>query len=388
VFDAPPEHAPSAPAQPPVPKGVRARWWLIVFLVGGPLVGAAAVAVRAEEDVKSELAWALLVTAVAIATLLYFFDWVGKRVKDPLRGRYGFLEVTIGVDGRVSTSKTVVWLWTIIFAATLLFLSCVTFFGDLTADQAFGTDWDAYLLLLGGPFASAVAAKAITAGKVGGETGTKTPTEAATEAGQTTSAPTEGGAKLADAVRTDSGETSLSDSQYVVFTFVAIAYFVGALINNVSDYSFGEAAELGLPAIPNALLGLTSLAALTYVGGKAAAKEGVGVMDMAPNPIVRGQNLMIMLLNIPENVRSFPATVQFAPTSEGAVQTFRSPLTRDGVASKLSLPVRVPSGSYQVTVTTAAGTTPPVALEVLAAPAEGAAGAPADPLGDGPVDDE
>ncbi|MFE7226991.1 hypothetical protein ACFU7D_19510 [Nocardioides sp. NPDC057577] len=362
----PPVDSPSGQAARP--KGIRARWWLIVFLVGGPLFGAAAVGLGADDDVKSELGWALVVTTMAIAVFLYFFDRVGKGVKDPLRGRYGFLEATIGADGRVSTSKTVVWLWTIIFAATLLFLSCVTFFGDLSADEAFGTDWDAYLLLLGGPFASAVAAKAITVGKAGGETGTKAPTEAATGAGQTTTSVTaKGEPNLADAVMTDTGETSLADSQYVVFTFVAIAYFVGALITNVIDYALGNA-ELGLPAIPNALLGLTSLAALTYVGAKAAAKEGVGVMDMFQNPIVRGAELTIVLVNVPENVSTIPATVQFAPTGGGAVQTFKAPLTKDRAAWTLKLRARIPVGFYQVTVTTAAGTTPPVTLEVVAAP--------------------
>jgi hypothetical protein len=66
----------------------------------------------------------------------------------------------------------------------------------------------------------------------------------------------------------DNGDTDLVDTQYVLFTAVAVAYFVGTLVVTTVDYLHGSRATVGLPEIPSALLELTSLSALTYVGNK------------------------------------------------------------------------------------------------------------------------
>jgi hypothetical protein len=66
----------------------------------------------------------------------------------------------------------------------------------------------------------------------------------------------------------DNGDTDLVDTQYVLFTAVAVAYFVGTLVMTTIDYLHGSRTDVGLPEIPSALLGLTSLSALTYVGNK------------------------------------------------------------------------------------------------------------------------
>lgn len=188
--------------------------------------------------------------------------------------------------------------WTLVLAASMMFLSALVWFGNLTAEAAFGEDWDAYLLLLGGPFASAVLAKGITAGKVSAGAIAKTPTDEAAATVQTTAAPAPGEPKAADLVSNDSGEISVPDTQYVIFTLVAIAYFVGALGVQVVDYAKGAATQITLPVIPSALLGLTSLAALTYVGSKAVERDGVWMVTVGPDdPKVSG-DLTVTLVNV------------------------------------------------------------------------------------------
>ena len=337
-------------------RRIRTRRWLAACLVGGLVVAAAWAGFGADDNVKRELVTSLLLTAVFLSGFLYFTDYVGSRVKDPVRASYGYLEVVIGADGRVSTSKAVVWLWTVIFATALLLMSAMTWFSDLSVDAVFGQDWDPYLLLLGGPFASAVAAKGITAGRVGTETGTKTPN------GSLRPRPakplplrrqTRPNSQMCSRLTRE--RRSLPDTQYIVFSCVAILYFVGAMISSLNDYALG-ARSLTLPEIPNALLGLTSLAALTYVGAKVVAKEGVGIIDMTPNPVGRSQPLTIVLANIPENVSKFPASVQFAPAGGGDAETRKAELAREGLASKVTVrQAPVTPGKYQVTVTTAAG---------------------------------
>jgi hypothetical protein len=154
------------------------------------------------------------------------------------------------------------------FVLALVLLTTLTFIAPLTAKEAFGGDWNPYFLLLGGPFAAAVAAKGIVTAKVQKDPTSKTNTTGASETAVDTTETTQVDATAGDIIMNDNGDTDLVDTQYTLFTAVAIAYFVGTLVVTTIDYVHGSRADVGLPEIPSALLGLTSLSALTYVGNK------------------------------------------------------------------------------------------------------------------------
>ena len=226
--------------------------------------------------------------------------WKSRR-----RKQFGFLEAIVGADGRISTSKTVASFRTLELAAALTFLGAVVCWGALGTktgvEEAFGSgrNWDAYLLL-GGPVAAAVIAKGITASSANGDSTAKTYTKDASEAAITT-VKVEGSAQPKDVVTNDDGSTSLADTQYTIFSLVAVAYFLGALIGNIITYAKGDAAQIGLLAIPSALLGLTSLAALTYVGNKAVATQGVRTSTLEPDTQTPGQTVTATVVNLPKD---------------------------------------------------------------------------------------
>lgn len=107
---------------------------------------------------------------------------------------------------------------------------------------------ESYLLLLGGPFAASVTAGLLTRTKLEAETIQKVSTDQAA---------------LKDLLSKDDGSGDLVDAQFLTFNLVAMIWFVGAII----------ATPAVLPVIPPALVGLTSLSALTYTASKAATRN-------------------------------------------------------------------------------------------------------------------
>ncbi|MDX6229971.1 MAG: hypothetical protein QOI76_3361 [Frankiales bacterium] len=275
------------------------RWALAGLLVVLPAWGCLFYFVG-DDHHHHHLAWALFVVVLFLAVTLALFEWAGRTSAKPARARFGFLEVVLGADGRFSTSKSVVALWTLVLATSLVFMSGLAWFTNVDGKDLFGGDWNSYFLLLGGPFASAVLAKGIVVASVNNDPSAKSSTTAqsgtaAVSTTQTTAAPSG-----ADLVSNDAGETDLVDSQYVIFSLVAVTFFVGALVTNVVRFGASpDAPAVALPSIPSALLGLTSLAALTYVGNKAVSTQGLRVVKLAPNPVANGQLVTITLVNLP-----------------------------------------------------------------------------------------
>ena len=187
----------------------------------------------------------------------------------------------------------------------------MVWFGGLSVEESFGGDWDTYLLLLGGPFAAAVMAKGITVAKINPEDKTKSLTSAAKWYGfagcydRLPQPP-----KPRSIFTNDAGDTSLADAQYVVFSLVALAYFAGSFVRLLVNHANRSCAEgvttavaacvqsITLPQIPSALLGLTSVAALTYVGSKAVQTAGVRFESVSPNPVQHGVQLTFRLVNV------------------------------------------------------------------------------------------
>jgi hypothetical protein len=152
--------------------------------------------------------------------------------------------ILAGKDNRTSTSKTIVFGWSLAVAFGLLSLLVAVWLGD-------HGPWDAqverglqeeYLLLLGGPFAAAILAKYVAVKQ------SETKTDAAV-----------GQADASQLINDDQGDTDLGDFQYVLFNVIALAFFLGDFIGDLAD---------GFPVLPAILTGLV----LTSTGGYAAKK--------------------------------------------------------------------------------------------------------------------
>lgn len=168
--------------------------------------------------------------------------------------------LVIGQDGRVSTSKTVAFVWTLVVAAALFAIVYADFLNHskpLDATNNSGVVGQ-YALLFGGPLGAAILAKQIVTKQV-----SQDPTR---KPGASSPSPT-------DLVSDDSNNTDLGDLQYVLFNIVALAFVIGTFLHNPIA---------GLPKVPDVLLGLTSVSAVGYVGKKALVPTGLATASLAP----------------------------------------------------------------------------------------------------------
>jgi hypothetical protein len=162
------------------------------------------------------------------------------------RTRRRFWYIFLGADDRVSTSKVQFALWTLALAYALLVIA----FHD--AVYPAGTLDPRYLLLLGFPAGAAVSAKAITVGQITGGTVSKNPPEFKKKTPATA---------VKDIVANDQGDLDLGDTQYFIFTLVALAAFFIAFFHDPTK----------LPVLSDTLVALTSASAAAYVAKKAVA---------------------------------------------------------------------------------------------------------------------
>ena len=199
------------------------------------------------------------------------------------RGLY-FRALFTGEDGRWSTSKMQMLLWTYAVLYGLLSIFVATQLGldlelDLPGDET-GTDFgdiqfdEQYLILLGGYFAAAVLAKGIKTNKVKeGEVGETTAEKVPN--------PVEG---IKNLVTDDAGKADVGDAQFFLFNLLALTVFF---------VTFVPALEDGLPELPTFLVGLTSLSALAYVGKKATESATPKIVAVVPSKLRHGETLRI-----------------------------------------------------------------------------------------------
>jgi hypothetical protein len=246
------------------------------------------------------LAGIAIVAALAVLAVLAaveFIAWVGKV-------RSFVATVVLGHDGRTSTSKTFILLWTLLVAWALIALliagelvsthACVPPSDIANAAQKCKAAADevgllqagwlhflhaglsgSYLILLGVPAAAGVAAKGITQSHVNGA-GFKAPKPAGKFDPFT---------RIAEVFSADDGTTDVGDFQYLIFNLVTAVYFVSQFLN--PDGS-------GLPTIPDTLLGLTSVSAGLYVGKKAVSRNQPSVTGVFPLPLHDGQRFTVI----------------------------------------------------------------------------------------------
>jgi hypothetical protein len=207
--------------------------------------------------------------------------------------RMGLKSLIVGADGRVSTSKVqaVLWTYAVLFAFSyMLVIGRVPY--DASGRPSVGLD-DAfadfvgaelqpeYIALLGLPVAAAVAAKALTTGKVAQNQVSKPPSE---KSGV--------GAGVAEIVSNDAGQGDLLDFQYFAFNVVALVYFFVAFAS-----SSAENPSEGLPEIPVTLLTLAGVSTTSYVVKK-ALESGVApaITSVAPLRVQLGTDTKLVII--------------------------------------------------------------------------------------------
>jgi hypothetical protein len=218
-----------------------------------------------------------------------FAEKPGAKVRQ--QGGVWLRTLVVGVDGRWSTSKAQALMWT--YIVVFIFLSLL--FGIVTlgialdaaavADGVTGRDFsdidlpEPYYILLGGPFAAAILAKAFTTSKV--TSGTLVKTEATNATG-----PAQG---FRDLVSDDSGETDLVDFQYLLFNLLAAGMVLAAFIPHLAK---------GFPDVPEVVFGLTGASALAYTTKKAVERRIAVITSVTPRHVRPGDTIEISGSNL------------------------------------------------------------------------------------------
>jgi hypothetical protein len=228
--------------------------------------------------------------------------------------------VLAGTDHRMSTSKTVVVAWTLAVAYGLLTLLIADWLGDPVPwnNQVRLGLQEEYLLLLGGPFAAAILAKYTgvrdSESKPEAEVGSASPQQIVTD---------------------DEGNADLGDLQYVIFTVIALAFFLGSLIANPTS---------GFPELPAILTGLVLTSTGGYAAKKLIAQAAPTLASVVPASAAPGQEVHLFGVNL------------CVPASVSATGTAMEPIVhvgglsaevtaQDQVLGNDRLTVKVPDGA-------------------------------------------
>jgi hypothetical protein len=182
-----------------------------------------------------------IVAYLIVAATTIVLHWL-VRLSSSEGASRGLWALIIGQDGRVSTSKLQVALWT--YAVFFSLLVLLFHPNGLAKFTKHGLQAE-YLILLGSPAAVAILAKMSTTSKVASGTLAKPEAEDDPSA-------VDG---VAQAVSNDEGRTDLFDFQYLLFNVVALLYFF---------WRFLPEPRKGLPNLPETLVALTGVAAAGY----------------------------------------------------------------------------------------------------------------------------
>lgn len=245
-------------------SSVRSVLALIAFLVVTGFWAYLTIKVGWHDPSRNTREWFAYLTAI-FALMLFCLAMYGAGAS-PKR-------LVVGADNRISTSKVQVLLWTFAIAGVLIAvvaLSWARLPEALAAIKSSSFEYGPYLVLLGGPFLAAVAAKSIVVDQIASGKTTKT-TADAPEAKQV--------------FTDDEGNTDLVDTQYLLFNLVAILFFVGAFIGDPLH---------GFPAIPTFIYILTGASALGYVTNKAIPSGPPEVRSVSPSSAAPGDSITVI----------------------------------------------------------------------------------------------
>jgi hypothetical protein len=276
----------AAVRRPPASEKVAAGWWLMTaVLVAAAAVGTVVVArgTGATTAHRAAAAGAALLVVAALAVLAqaillwYQVRMVGVPGATPAERtlafrRRGLKAAVIGQDGRASTSKTQVVLWTaaVVWALVDLLLLARAYPAGNLFTSAVTKNWrPEYLVLLGLPVAAATTAKAVVAGSNSGLGPIAKDSSSLMKGSLKVDRiyvrdPVPSGvwgfvAGVAELITGEDGVVAWADLQYVVFTMITLAYFGVQFLARPAD---------GLPAVPAALLTLMGVSATAYAANK------------------------------------------------------------------------------------------------------------------------
>jgi hypothetical protein len=309
-----------------------------VALAGGAL--APAHSVSAHEASKAGR-WALAIALVFLVAGVPLLAWgirstwwllSGRRTGATLPKLWWGRSLVVGTDNRVSTSKTAALVWTYTLAASLLSFLIARWMGYQGAYKVLSTQGieAQYMVLIGGTAGAAILAKGIVSAQVDSGATAKPEAESA---------------NLAQLVQNDGGGTDLGDVQYLLFNIVALAFFYGEIF---------RAPQAGLPTIPDALVGLTSVAAAGFVGKKALAGPAV-LSEVTPEAAAVGEAVTIATSGIAKSEEDLPAlTVKFGEAAADRRGLALTTTTTLGVLINAYVPPTA-AGKVDITVSTPTG---------------------------------
>lgn len=259
-------------------------------------------------------------------------------------GRKRLKSLIRGADGRLSLSKIAPLMWTIALVSAFIVMATIAAIAGKLDASLWPELQEEYLLLLGGPFAAAVAAKGIVDSKL--QTGALQKVNAHDASAGPTPGEAEPTTALQQLVGDDNGNVDLVDVQYLMFNLVALGFFMAKFVASPGD---------GLPQLPATLVGLTSAAALTYVTNKAVLRNAPVITSITPSS---GRALTAVKIH----GRNFiPPGTMDTEKKAGAIVTvgnFTAEVT--SITNNLIeavLPVGPAAGEVEIKVTTAAGAT-------------------------------
>ncbi len=187
-----------------------------------------------------------------------------------------FVDVIAGLDGRWSTSKAGVVLWT----AAIWFAFVAILFHTHGDGLRHSVLMSEYFVVLGIPAAAAVAAKGITTSKISAG-------EIAKPQDQPTSNPIAG---IAQIVTDDNDRTDLLDSQYFGFNLILLGFFL---------FQFFGHPQFGFPNLPDTLLALTGVSAAAYVGKKGVSGDAPPtIRSIFPPKAAPGATVKVFGINL------------------------------------------------------------------------------------------
>ena len=285
--------ATTAARQPPNSSKVALGWWLLAIVAVAAAAWLSVVVARETHFTtghRAAAAWTALLVVAALAIvaqvilLWYQARLLSAAVDTPDQPtlafrRRGLKAAVMGQDGRASTSKTQVVLWTgaLVWALVDLLLLARAYPGGSLFINALKTNWHPeYLVLLGLPVAAATTAKAVVAGANSGQgPATSDPSSKAKIASRA------GGNRVyvrdpispgvwgfltgvAELFTGDDDTVAWADLQYVVFTLITLVYFASQLLHQPAA---------GLPQVPAALLTLMGVSATGYAANKIVAHQ-------------------------------------------------------------------------------------------------------------------
>ncbi len=223
--------------------------------------------------------WSIAVGATfTVAILLLFGSVLGGSAPVPAAAPGGrpaakigpIRSIMMGADGRVSTSKTMAFAWTLAVVFMIATVATIVLSGNQPLGDRIRPLSNTYLLLLGGPFAALVLAKGITVSRLANGTLVKQNVAPVFSASDLTS--------------DDSGQTSLVDFQFLMFNAVAISYVLIRFCIYPGD---------GLPEVPAVLAGITSISALTFTANKAVVSSTPLISGVSPLSVAADEEVLI-----------------------------------------------------------------------------------------------